>query len=151
MEIKFKQLPPHWSYLISKRTTKELIAGMNIDCRVIEYMGTGKKPGKIITGLYFAGNLEARLMETNWCFRLSLWGLPDRILDSFKEDFSLTMQEDIKSFVLDRTTEIVNSTAFPLDRRFYFRLTEDDFLPEFKTRNVQGITENWANRSPWWL
>jgi hypothetical protein len=64
---------------------------------------------------------------------------------------STTGDPEEPSFVLDRTTEIVNSTAFPLDRRFYFRLTEDDFLPEFKTKTIQGITENWANRSPWWL
>jgi hypothetical protein len=151
MEIEFKPLPKHWSYLISSGTAKRIVHEMDIDCRLVQYMGTQKKPAKIIDGLYSVGNLDARLIEANWCFRLRLWGLPDQIISSFKEKLGMFIAEDIKSFVLDRKMEFVGSTSFSLDRRFYFRIVDNNFLPEFSTKTIRGIDEKWANRSPWWI
>jgi hypothetical protein len=117
---------------------------------LVQYLGTGGKPPKITAGLYNAGGLDARGVETGWCFRLQLWGLPDRILADRHEELSTLMQEDINAFVLDRQMETPASLYPPVDRRFLFRLKDDCLVPNFSIWKIEGIEDKWANRSPWW-
>jgi hypothetical protein len=150
VQIEFKPLPVHWSYLLSRKVVKQLVADLDIDIRLVQYLGTGGKPTKITPELYNAGGLDARGVETGWCFRLQLWGLPDRILADRQQELSTLMQEDIKAFVLDRQTEAPASLHPPLDRRFFLRFEEDNLIPDFSTWKIEGWWDISANNSPWW-
>ncbi len=151
MIIEFKPLPPNWSYLLSRKTVKQLIADLEIDCRLVEYMGTSRKPAKITSGLYSAGSLDARGTETGWCFRLQMWGLPDLVIGDRQAEFSIIIREDIQTFVSDRQQEVIATNYPPLDRRFFFRVEDDRLVPSFSTWKIAGIEDMWANRSPWWI
>jgi hypothetical protein len=148
--IDFKPLPTNWSYLLSRKIVKQLFIDLDIDCRLVQYIGTGGKPPKITAGLYNAGGLNARGVTAGWCFRLQLWGLPDRILADRQEELSTLMQADIKAFVLDRKLDIPAANYPPLDRRFFFRFEDDKLVSDFSTWKIEGIEDKWANRSPWW-
>jgi hypothetical protein len=150
VQIEFKPLPVHWSYLLSRKVVKQLVADLDIDCRLVQYLGTKRKPTKLTPGLYSAGGLDAPGIETGWCFRLQLWGLPDRILADRQEELSTLMQEDIKAFVFNRQMETPASLYHPVDRRFFFRLKDDYLVPNFSIWKIEGIEDKWANRSPWW-
>jgi hypothetical protein len=150
VQIEFKPLPVHWSYLLIRKVVKHLVADLDIDIRLVQYLGTGGKPTKITPELYNAGGLDARGVETGWCFRLQLWGLPDRILADRQEELSTLMQADIKAFVLDRKLDIPAANYPPLDRRFFFRFEDDKLVSGFSTWKIEGIEDKWANRSPWW-
>jgi hypothetical protein len=76
MIIEFKPLPKNWSYLLNRKTVKQLIIDLEIDCCLVKYLGTGGKLKKITSGLYSVGGFDARGLETGWCFRLQMWGLP---------------------------------------------------------------------------
>jgi hypothetical protein len=149
MQIEFKPLPKHWSYLLSRKTVKQLVADLNIDFHLVEYLGARRKPSKM-TRIYSAGGLDARGLETGWCFRLQLWGLPDRILSNQQEELSAFIQEDIRSFVMDRNLEIPASSYPTLDRRFFLRFEDDLLVPGFSTWKIEGLEDLWAKRSPWW-
>ncbi|PSB59418.1 hypothetical protein [Chamaesiphon polymorphus] len=150
MQIEFKPLPAHWSYLLSCKVVKQLVADLDIDCRLVQYLGTSNKPSKITSGLYSAGGLDARSMETGWCFRLQLWGLPDRILADRQEELSILLQEDIQAFVLDRHRDLPAALYPPLDRRFFLRFKDNNLVTDFSTWTLEEIEDKWANRSPWW-
>jgi hypothetical protein len=150
VQIELKPLPTHWSYILSRKVVKQLVTDLDIDCRLVQYLGTKRKPTKITSGLYSAGGLDARRLETGWCFRLQLWGLPDRILADRQEELSTLMQEDIKAFVLDRQMETPASLYPPVDRRFFLRLKDDYLVPTFSTWKIEGLEDKWASRSPWW-
>jgi hypothetical protein len=151
VQIDFKPLPANWSYLLSRKVVKQLVTDLDIDCRSIEYMGTGNKPSRSSLGFsYYAGSLNTRGVETGWCFRLQLLGIPDRVLADRQEELSILMQEDIKAFMLDRQIEVPASLYPPLDRRFFLRLKDDNLVPNFSTWKIEGIEDKWANRSPWW-
>lgn len=150
MKIEFKKLPTHWSYLLSRKAVKQLFADLDIDCHLVEYLGTDRKPSKITSGLYSAGGLDARGLETGWCFRLQLWGLPDRILSDRQEELSVFIQEDIRAFVMNRKLEIPASSYPTLDRRFFLRYEGDRLVPNFSTWKIEGLEDLWAKRSPWW-
>jgi hypothetical protein len=150
VQIKFKPLPSHWSYLLSRKVVKQLVADLDLDCRLVRYLGTGGKPAKITSGLYSAGGLEARGIETGWCFRLQMWGLPDRILFDHGEELSIFMQEDIRAFILDRKLELPAVNYPPLDRRFLLRFEDEKLMPRFSTWKIEGIDDKKAKRSQWW-
>jgi hypothetical protein len=151
MQIEFKTLPIGWSYLLNRKTVKQLFADLDIDCHLVEYLGTSRKPSKITSRrLYSAGGLDARGLEMGWCFRLQLCGLPDRILSNQKEELSAFMQEDIRIFVMDRKLEIPASSYPTLDRRFFLTVTEDCLVPGFSTWKIEGLEDLRAKRSPWW-
>jgi hypothetical protein len=152
MQIEFKPLPTHWSYLLSRKVVKQLVADLDIDCRLVLYTGTGLKPSKSTLGYssYYAGGLDARGLETGWCFRLQLCGLPDRIVSNQQEELSVFMQEDIRTFVTDRKLEIPASSYPTLDRRFFLRFRENCLVPGFSTWKIEGLEDMWAKRSPWW-
>jgi hypothetical protein len=150
VQIEFKLLPTHWSYLLSRKVVKQLVADLDIDVRLVQYLGAGGKPTKITPKLYNAGGLDVRGVETGWCFRLQLWGLPDRVLADRYEEFSMLMQEDIKAFVLDRQTEVPASLYPPLDRRFFLRFEDDRLVPSFSTWKIEWLDDMWASKSPWW-
>jgi hypothetical protein len=151
VQIEFKSLPSHWSYLLSRKVVKQLVADLDIDCRLVQYMGTLGKPRKSTLGYsYYAGGLDARGIEVDWCFRLQLWGLPDRILSDCKEDLIALIQEDIRAFILERKIQVPASAYPPLDRRFFFRVKDDNLMSEFSTWKIEGVEDTWANRSPWW-
>jgi hypothetical protein len=150
MQIEFKTLPTGWSYLLSRKTVKQLVTDLDIDFHLVEYLGTRRKPSKITSGLYSGGGLDARGLETGWCFRLQLCGLLDRILSNQQEELSAFMQEDIRVFVTDRKLEIPASSYPTLDRRFFLRFEEDLLVPGFSTWKIEGLEDLWAKRSPWW-
>jgi hypothetical protein len=150
MIIEFKPLPTNWSYLLNRKTVKQLIIDLEIDCRLVKYLGTGGKLKKITSGLYSVGGFDARGLETGWCFRLQMWGLPDRVLDNRHQEFSILIQEDIKAFAIDRQSDIPASNYPHLKRQFFLRVEGDNLVPRFSTRKIEGIDDKWANRSPWW-
>jgi hypothetical protein len=150
VQIEFKPLPTHWHYLLSSKVVKQLVADLDIDCHLVQYMGTDRKPAKITSGLYSAGSLHARGIETGWCFRLQMWGIPELILCGREEELSTIIQEDIREFVLDRKMDLPALIYPPLDRRFFFRVKDDNLMPRFSTWKIEGIEATWANRSPWW-
>jgi hypothetical protein len=152
MQIEFKPLPTHWSYILSRKVVKQLVVDLDIDCRLVQYTGTGLKPSKSTIGYssYCAGGFNARGLETGWCFRLELRGLPDRIVSNQQEELSAFMQEDIRAFVMDRKLEIPASNYPTLDRRFFLRFEDDRFLSRFSTWKIEGLEDLWARRSPWW-
>ena len=150
MRIEFKPLPTNWSYLLNRKTVKQLIIDLEIDCRLVKYLGTGGKIRKITSGLYSVGSFDARGLETGWCFRLQMWGLPDRILTDRHQEFSILIQEDIKSFAIDLQSNIPASNYPPLNLRFFLRVEGNNLVPIFSTRKIEGIDDKWANRLPWW-
>jgi hypothetical protein len=150
MQIEFKTLPTGWSYLLSRKTVKQLVADLDIDCHLVEYLGTRRKPSKITSGLYSAGGFDSRGLETGWRFRLKLCGLPDRILSNQQEELSTFVQEDIRAFVMDRKLEIPALSYPTLERRFFLRFEEDLLVPGFSTWKIEGLEDLWAKRSPWW-
>jgi hypothetical protein len=150
VRIEFKPLPAHWSYLLSRKATKQIFIELDVDCRLVEYMGTGRKPSKLTAGLHSAGDFDARRISTGWCFRLQLWGISDQIIAGCQAEFGIIIADDIRAFILKRKTDVVDSTVFPVKRQFFFRVQEGTLTPSFSTVKIEGLDEIWANRSPWW-
>jgi len=69
-----KKLPPHWSYVPSRRQVRDLLRDLAADVRRVEFAGTGS--GASSVGLLL-GYLERRVAAGGWCFYLRLWGAPE--------------------------------------------------------------------------
>jgi hypothetical protein len=145
-----KPLPAHWSYLLSKKAAGHLMDDLSADCRLIEYMGTRRKPTKLTPGLYGAGSIQARAVAAGWCYRLRLWGLPDPVLGEQRHELGALVREDIATFVGNREADPQDPTATPLERRFFFQEGDGVLQPGFSTHKIEGVYETWAQRTPWW-
>jgi hypothetical protein len=91
-----KKLPPHWSYIPSKRQVRALLDRLEADVRVVEYHGTAYRPrGKWVC----LGFLEARVVERAWCFYFRFWGLPDALAGPVRECLSDSALGEAQCFI----------------------------------------------------
>ena len=150
MRLDYKQLPPHWSYLVTRRQVKTLAETDATDVRVVEFRGPAHKPSKLTAGLYTAGNLEARVVSTRWCYRLLFYALADSVIGSSLDELGGAILEDVRQFIAEREQERVDETVKPLKRIFFVRLVDGSLTPGFSTRKADSFSESVAQNNPWW-
>ena len=149
MEIRFKRLPPHWHYVVSRREIKDAIADASADIRVIEFSGTGHKPSKLTAGHYTAGQCDSRFVGTNWCFRLQFWGLPDNVVGLAADDLAPKILAGVRDFLSEHSGNV--ASAVHGRRRILFLRSENEVLvPSFKTKALSGWWEKLEQNTPWW-
>ncbi len=149
MKIEFKKLPPHWRYLVTKRQIREAVERHQCDVRLIQFAGTAPKPQKITSGLYTAGNLEARPVDGRWCIRFRFYAFSDGVLELAASDPSVSILDQIDRF-LNEHEAATNSTETPRECILFFRVTDDVLAPGFSTKKIESSWEAFAQNTPWW-
>jgi hypothetical protein len=149
MDIRFKRLPPHWHYVVSRRQIKEAVADISKRIRVIEFSGTGFQPCKLTAGLYIAGECDSRLVGPDWCFRLRFCGLPENVLDLAADDLTPKILAGVREFLSEHSGNVTTPTRGR--RRILFLQSENDVLvPSFETKPLKGWWGKLEQSNPWW-
>lgn len=144
MRVNLRKLPPHWKYLLTPRQSKALVGEVSAEVRVIEFCGTASKP-------YFswtAGRIDAQPSQEHWCYRISVIGLPERILLADFETAREFFSDAIQSFILDRNNEAVMDVTAPVTRWVSYREESGQLKPSVsdKRRDLRD-----TDRVIWWL
>ena len=149
MDTKFKRLPPHWQYVVSRRQIKDAVADVGERIRGIEFSGTGHKPSTLTAALYTAGECCSHFVGPDWCFRLRFWGLPENVLDLAGDDLLQRVLAGVCEFLSEHRDNV--TTPLRGRRRILFLRCENEVLvPSFKTETLSGFWEKLEQSNPWW-
>ena len=133
MNIRFTRLPPHWSYLVSRRDIKNLLADTPADVRIVDFGGTSKPRYQHCV----AGYVESRVVDRNWCFRLRFHGISDELLAQTQEDLRAVVLADIRNF-LGEHGQPVDSTAPARKRILFLHIADSLGHPFIQDRDSSG-------------
>ena len=150
---KYKPLPNGWVYLLTKKDLRALQDSFPGLLWKIEFDGTGliSRKKNEPQDLWSAGGLERRSTEFGWRFKLSLSGIPAKILGDERDEFRANLLSEIETILREFRSKPHDSIAKPMDHRFWHRLVYGDWQADFSERTLDdGFSKYLSEIDPWW-
>jgi hypothetical protein len=85
-------------YVPSRKEVRDLVRELGADVRCVELDGTGS--GLSSVGLLL-GYLERRVVDSEWCFYLRLWGVPESAVGELRTELARAALEGIRQSVAE--------------------------------------------------
>jgi hypothetical protein len=141
-----KKLPPHWSFVPSKRRLKELLTELVADVRLVELYGTtkyGREASWLVVGF-----IESRVIEGGWRFYLRLNGSWEETVEPMRAELEAAALAEIERYirgcVCQPPTEIIKPEQFTLA----FRIEPGGVRPRCSVTPFAKPT--FHSTPPWW-
>lgn len=139
-----KKLPPHWVYVPSRREIRDLLRLAPGDVRRVDFDGTGS--GLSPVGLLL-GYLERRVVDSEWCFYLRLWGVPESAVGERRGDLAVEAVHAIRQSIADCLATPSAAVVKPTQLLLWFAVGTDGIVPKCSLKQVKRHS---FSAGEWW-